>query len=173
MHLNVSHSTVKDTLWRELGLRKFSRRSSPHQLYDREKKFRVKTSVGLLALQDQYSELQFEGIATGDESCACYFIESDSMFARRREEVIPRLRPRMGRELLEPLQMEESFGVARALTGDESYLCLNSSHADMWSVSERWTPRSRWPDERERKEYVPCPLVHNEHHIDWMTVTVW
>jgi hypothetical protein len=43
-------------------------------------------------LLDQYSELQFEGIATGNESWVCYLIESDSMFARWREEVIPRLR---------------------------------------------------------------------------------
>jgi hypothetical protein len=43
-------------------------------------------------LLDQYSELQFEGIATSDESWACYLIESDSMFARRREEVTPRFR---------------------------------------------------------------------------------
>jgi hypothetical protein len=37
--------------------------------------------------------LQVEGIATGDESWVYYFIESGSMFARRHEEVIPRLRP--------------------------------------------------------------------------------
>jgi hypothetical protein len=49
--------------------------------------------VELLVLLDQYSELQFEGIATGDESWVCHFIESDLMLARRREEVIPRLRP--------------------------------------------------------------------------------
>jgi len=65
----------------------------PYQLSDPQKKFRVDTSVELFALLDQYSELQFEGIATGDESWVCYLIESDSMFARRREEVIPRLRP--------------------------------------------------------------------------------
>jgi hypothetical protein len=37
--------------------------------------------------------LLFEGIATADESWVCYLIESDSMFARRCQEVIPRLRP--------------------------------------------------------------------------------
>jgi hypothetical protein len=66
-----------------------------HRLPDLQKKLRIDTSVELLALMDQYSELQFEGIATGDESWVCYVIESDSMFARRREEVIPRLRPRI------------------------------------------------------------------------------
>jgi hypothetical protein len=34
MQFNVSHSTVKDILSRELGLRKFSRRCVPHQLSD-------------------------------------------------------------------------------------------------------------------------------------------
>jgi hypothetical protein len=91
MHFNVSHSTVKDVLSRELGLRKFSRRWIRRQLSDPQKKLRVDTSIELQALLNQYSELQFEGIATGDESWVCYCIESDSMFARRCEEMIPRL----------------------------------------------------------------------------------
>jgi hypothetical protein len=66
-----------------------------HQLSDRPKKLRVDTSGELLALLDQYSELQFEGIATSDELWACYLLESDSMFAGQPEEVIPRLRPGM------------------------------------------------------------------------------
>jgi hypothetical protein len=36
--------------------------------------------------------LLLEGIATGNDSWTCHFVESESMFARRREEVIPRLR---------------------------------------------------------------------------------
>jgi hypothetical protein len=93
MHFNVSPSIVKEMLSRELGLRKFYRRSVRHQRYERQKEFRAETSVELLVLLDQYSELQFEGIATGDEPWVCYLIESESTFARRREEVIPRLRP--------------------------------------------------------------------------------
>jgi hypothetical protein len=38
-------------------------------------------------------ELQFERIATGDESWVCYLIESEWIFAPCREEVIPKLRP--------------------------------------------------------------------------------
>jgi hypothetical protein len=64
-----------------------------HQLSHAQKKARVDTSFKLFVLLDQYSELYFEGIAAGDESWVCYFIESDSMFARRRQEAIPRLRP--------------------------------------------------------------------------------
>jgi hypothetical protein len=58
-----------------------------------QKRFRIQRSIEVLALLDQYSELQFEGIATGNESWVCTLIESISMFACRREEVIPRLRP--------------------------------------------------------------------------------
>jgi hypothetical protein len=93
MHFNISHSTVKDILSRDLGLRKFSRKWAPYQLSDRQKTFRVDTSVELLALPDQYSELQFEGIATRDELWVCSLIESASMFACRREELLPSLTP--------------------------------------------------------------------------------
>jgi hypothetical protein len=89
---NVSHSTVKDILSQELRLRKFSRRWISYQRSKPQKKFRVDTSVEFIVLLDQYSELQFEGIAINDESWACRPIESDSMLARRREEVIPGLR---------------------------------------------------------------------------------
>jgi hypothetical protein len=47
----------------------------------------------LLALLDQYFELQFKGIATGDESWVYYVIGSDSRFARQPEAMIPRPRP--------------------------------------------------------------------------------
>jgi hypothetical protein len=40
------------------------------------------------------------------------------------------------RELLERLQMEQTFGFAQLLTGDESWLYLNYSHTHMWSVSD-------------------------------------
>jgi hypothetical protein len=64
------------------------------QRSDRQKKVHVETSVELRTLLDQYSELQFEGIAVGDESWVCCLTEFDSMFAHRLEKVIPRLRPR-------------------------------------------------------------------------------
>jgi hypothetical protein len=52
-------------------------RATEHTTSNLQKKFRVETSVELLALLDQYSELHFEGITSGDESWVCYFIESD------------------------------------------------------------------------------------------------
>jgi hypothetical protein len=94
MHFNVSDSTVHDILSRELGPRKFSRRWAPYQLSEPQKKVRVSTSIELLSLLNQYSGLQFEGIATGDEPWVCHLIESDQMFVCRREEVIPRFRSR-------------------------------------------------------------------------------
>jgi hypothetical protein len=43
-------------------------------------------------------------------------------------------------ELLERLQMEEIFGFARVVTGDESWLYLNGSHTHIWLVSDRERP---------------------------------
>jgi hypothetical protein len=57
MHFNVSHSIITDILSRELGLRKFSRRWARDQLSGPQKKVRIDTSVELLALLDQYSDL--------------------------------------------------------------------------------------------------------------------
>jgi hypothetical protein len=68
MHLNASHSTVNDILSRELGLRKFSRRWVPYQQSNSQEKLSFDISVELFALLDKYSELQFEGIATCEES---------------------------------------------------------------------------------------------------------
>jgi histone-lysine N-methyltransferase SETMAR len=56
-------------------------------------KLRLDTSVELFALLEQYSELQFEGIATGDKLWVYFILESDSMFAAGLNEVILRLRP--------------------------------------------------------------------------------
>jgi hypothetical protein len=43
-------------------------------------------------------------------------------------------------ELLESLQMEETFGFTRVGTGDESWLYLNDSHIHIWSVSDDERP---------------------------------
>jgi hypothetical protein len=98
MHFNISHSTIQEISSRELGLRKFFRRWVSHQPSDSQKKFRVDSSVELLALLDQYFELHFEGIAIGDESWVRCASKSGSRFARRREEMSPRLRPQSSTE---------------------------------------------------------------------------
>jgi hypothetical protein len=83
---------VKEMLRRELGLKKFSRRSVPHLLSDDQKKLLVGASRKLLSLLGIYAEPNFKGIATDDESwfqCSSY---SDSMFAGSRESIVPRIR---------------------------------------------------------------------------------
>jgi hypothetical protein len=93
MQSKVSDATFKDILSRELGLHNFPRRWMPYQLCEAHKKLRFDLSVEVLAFLDQYSELQFGGIATGNESWCCSLIESESICAGRREKATPRLRP--------------------------------------------------------------------------------
>jgi hypothetical protein len=83
---------VKEILRRELGRKRFSRRSFPHLLSDDQKKFRVDASRKLLSLLGMYAEHNFEGITTGDEFCFQSSSYSDSMFAGSRESVVPRIR---------------------------------------------------------------------------------
>jgi hypothetical protein len=46
----------------------------------------------------------------------------------------------MCHELLQRLQIEETFGFAQIVTGDELWLYLNYSHNHMWSVSDDKCP---------------------------------
>jgi hypothetical protein len=83
---------VKEILRRELGLKKSSRRSVARLLSDDQKKLRVDASRKFFSLLGMSAEHHFEGITTGDESwfqCSFY---SDSMFARSRESIVPKIR---------------------------------------------------------------------------------
>jgi hypothetical protein len=74
-HFRISPSTVKQILRRELGLKKFSRRSVPHLLSHYQKKSWVDARWKLLSLLGIYAAPNFKGIATGDESwfkCSSY-----------------------------------------------------------------------------------------------------
>jgi DNA-binding MarR family transcriptional regulator len=66
-------------------------------LSDDQKKLRVDASRKLLFLLGMYAELDFQGIATGDEFWFQYSSYSDSMCAGSRESVVPRIR----RDILE------------------------------------------------------------------------
>jgi hypothetical protein len=68
MHFNVSHSAVKDIYRENLDCENSPEDEHRISYPTIRKKNRVNTSAELLALLDQYSELQFDGIATGDES---------------------------------------------------------------------------------------------------------
>jgi hypothetical protein len=83
---------VKESLRRELGLKKFSRRWVPHSLSHVQKKLRVNAFWKLLSLLGMDAEYNFEGIATGDEYWFQYSSYSDSMFAGSRESIVPRIR---------------------------------------------------------------------------------
>jgi histone-lysine N-methyltransferase SETMAR len=91
-HFRIARGTVTDILRRDLGLRKFTRRWVPHQLSPAQKADRVKCSRALLLRLQQLQQFDFEGITTGDESWFRYQYDSDSMFARSADMVVPRLR---------------------------------------------------------------------------------
>jgi hypothetical protein len=82
---------VKEILRRELGLKKYSRRSVPHSLSDDQKKLRVDASRKLLSLLGIDAKHHFKGIATDDESWFQCSSSSDSMFAGSRESIVPRI----------------------------------------------------------------------------------
>jgi transposase len=94
-HIDVSASTVKEIMTRELGLKKYTRRWVPHELSEDQKKFRVDQSRMPLDILQLYAEHNFEGIVTDHESwfrCSTY---SDSTFAASAEDVIPRTKQNM------------------------------------------------------------------------------
>jgi transposase len=91
-HFRISPPTVKETLRRELGLKKVRRSWVPHFLSDDWKNLRIDASRKLLSMLGMYAEHAFEGIPTGDESLFQYSSDSDSMFADSRESVMPRIR---------------------------------------------------------------------------------
>jgi transposase len=67
-HFDLSVSTVKDLLARELELRKFTQRWVPHFLSERQKSEQVTQSRVLLGLLQRHQAADFNAIATGDES---------------------------------------------------------------------------------------------------------
>jgi hypothetical protein len=66
-HFHTSHSTIKEILSRQLGLRKFSRRRVPYPLSDDQKATRAPNSRALLAFLLLLQHNSFEGISTNDE----------------------------------------------------------------------------------------------------------
>jgi hypothetical protein len=86
-HFYISVSTVKDILARELGPRKFTRRSVPHFLSERQKNERVSQSRLLLDLLERQHRADFNAIATGDESGFRYVYPARIMYARSRSDV--------------------------------------------------------------------------------------
>jgi hypothetical protein len=88
-HFDISVSTVKDLLIRELGLRRFTRRWVPHSPSAAQKRERGTQSRLLLDLLRQHQAPDFKAVATGDESWFCYVYSALTIFARSRNQVTP------------------------------------------------------------------------------------
>jgi hypothetical protein len=67
-HFLASVPTVKAILRRELGMRKFSRRSVPHLLSETPKIARIDVAKEMLPILQSCEPNDFDVIATGDES---------------------------------------------------------------------------------------------------------
>jgi histone-lysine N-methyltransferase SETMAR len=91
-HFNLTPTTVKEILIRELGFRKFTRRWVPHLLSAAQKKDRVDQCKLLLGLLREQSAHNFNTIATGDESWFRYAYPARTMYAGSRSEVTPFVR---------------------------------------------------------------------------------
>jgi hypothetical protein len=84
IRLSSTHQTIKRVLVSALGMQKFVRRCTPHDLSEanRREQF-LKTNLLLEALRAD-EENEFANTLTGDESWFCLNHESDSMFATLR-----------------------------------------------------------------------------------------
>jgi hypothetical protein len=95
-HFLVNPHTVKEILQRELGMRKFSRRSVPHSLTSAQHVAHVDASIEMLRILQESEANDFDGVTTGDESWFQYIYLPSEMFARSQADVIPRTRQAIG-----------------------------------------------------------------------------
>jgi hypothetical protein len=118
-HFWVARHSVKTILEREFGLQKFSRRWLLHQLSEAQKESRVDSSRELFQILEDRRELQFDEIATGDESWFRYLIQSDSMFASAREAMTMRIKPDISTKNYAEgiLENPQAFGVQCSTKG--------------------------------------------------------
>jgi hypothetical protein len=98
VRLSLTHQTIKGVLMSDLGMRKSVRRWIPHDLSEANRRERVlKADLLLEELRaDEWNE--FANTRTGDESWFYLRYESDSMFARTGDQVIPRTSQKIGSE---------------------------------------------------------------------------
>jgi hypothetical protein len=98
VRLSSMHQTIKQVLVSELGMQKFVRRWIPHDLSEAHRRERVlKANLILEELRaDEGNE--FANTMTGGESWIFHSCESDSMFARARDEVISRTSQKISSE---------------------------------------------------------------------------
>jgi histone-lysine N-methyltransferase SETMAR len=89
-HFLTTAFTVKEILQRELGMRKVSWRWIPHSLSDAQKVARIKAAKEMLRILEESETIDFNGIATGNESWFQHTTASSKMFAGSAADVIPR-----------------------------------------------------------------------------------
>jgi hypothetical protein len=95
-HFNVSATTAKEILARDLGLREFARRWVPQTLSDPQKVKGVEASTKRFRILNELEVDSFDGITTGDESWFQSRYESSAMFMKLPHDVTPRTRPGIG-----------------------------------------------------------------------------
>jgi hypothetical protein len=88
-YFDVSRVTIKKILLRELGLRKYTRRSMPHLLDEKQTNCWMLVAIGMVSAFCEREMIGFDGIATGDELWFLYHYEFRVMFATSREKVFP------------------------------------------------------------------------------------
>jgi hypothetical protein len=98
VRLSSMHQTIKRVLLSDLEMRKFVRRWMPHDLSKANRRERVLKANLLLEKLRADEGNEFANTMTGDESWCFFSYESDSMFARTRDEVIPRTPQKIGSE---------------------------------------------------------------------------
>jgi hypothetical protein len=89
--LATSPYTIKEILTRDLGMRKFTRRWVLHAFSATDKAKRVVDARTLFQALRKDRSQNFAHIMTGDESWFYYNYESPTVFARARDEVVPRV----------------------------------------------------------------------------------
>jgi hypothetical protein len=91
--LATSSQPIKEILTRDLRMRKLTRRWMRHELRATDKAKRVVDARTLLQALRNDSSQNFSQITTGDENWFYYNYELRTMFARARDEVVPRVSP--------------------------------------------------------------------------------
>jgi hypothetical protein len=98
VRLSSTHQTIKRILVSDLGMRKFVRRWIPRDLSEANRRERVlKANLLLEELRDDEGN-EFASTMTGGGNCFFLRYESDSMFARTRDELIQRTSQKIGSE---------------------------------------------------------------------------
>jgi hypothetical protein len=98
VRLSSTHQTIRRVLVSDLEMRKFVRRWIPHELSESNRRERVPKANLLLEELRADEGNEFVSKMTSDENSFFLSYESDSMFARTRDEVIPRTSQKIGSE---------------------------------------------------------------------------